>query len=464
MRQRADRTVTIERDDGVHDRRRRQSKLRLRRPRTWSLKWQLLTTLLGLLTLVCCVVAAGTFVALRRYLIRQLDAQVVDAGWRSVMLYALGPPPLPDGSRPVTAGPGPDFLDAPGQASGTIGAVLSPSGSVQDAAVVTESGARQSVSSGAWNQLSGIGNSVPLSMDIDGLGGYRVIKVALPDGQSVVTGLPTGALDTVIASTLTMMALIVAAAFVVVSVAGTLLIRRQLTPLTAMAVSARGIAETETTDDNFCVPTHVVQIPKESQFTEVGQVGSALNLMMDRIAEAMQARRDSELRVRQFVADASHELRTPLTAICGYAELALRENRGVSSPVGHAMDRIYSEGRRMSLLVEDMLLLAHLDAGRPLDNDVVDLAQLAIDAARDAHVSGPQHTWELELPDRAVIVNGDKARLHQVLTNLLSNARVHTPPGTTVVTSVVSADSGGASLMVRDNGPGIPPRSSEGNL
>jgi two-component system OmpR family sensor kinase len=162
------------------------------------------------------------------------------------------------------------------------------------------------------------------------------------------------------------------------------------------------------------------------------------------------------MRVRQFVADASHELRTPLTAIRGYTELARRRRDELPDEVAHAMGRVASESERMTHLVEDLLLLARLDSGRPLDSEQVDLSQLAVDAVSDAHVAGPQHDWNLDLPDEPVLVTGDSARLHQVLTNLLANARVHTPAGTTVTASLTTQPSH-AVLSVADNGPGIPP-------
>ena len=164
--------------------------------------------------------------------------------------------------------------------------------------------------------------------------------------------------------------------------------------------------------------------------TEVGQVGAALNRMLGHVADALAARQASETRVRQFVADASHELRTPLAAIRGYAELARRGRDAVPPDVAHALRRVESESARMTTLVDDLLLLARLDSGRPLAAEPVDLTALVVDAVSDAHVAGPDHRWQLDLPDERVTVPGDAARLHQVLANLLANARVHTPPGT----------------------------------
>lgn len=148
-------------------------------------------------------------------------------------------------------------------------------------------------------------------------------------------------------------------------------------------------------------------------------------------------------------------LRTPLAAIRGYAELARRGREGVPPDVAHALRRVESESARMTSLVDDLLLLARLDSGRPLAVGPVELPALVVDAVSDARVAGPEHRWQLDLPDALIRVTGDPARLHQVLANLLANARVHTPPGTTVTTALrVAGDA--AVLSVSDDGPGVP--------
>ncbi len=189
--------------------------------------------------------------------------------------------------------------------------------------------------------------------------------------------------------------------------------------------------------------------------TEVGQVGAALNRMLGHVGDALAVRHASETRVRQFVADASHELRTPLAAIRGYAELTRRGRDTVPGDVAHALGRIESESARMTALVDDLLLLARLDSGRPLDRDPVQLSQIVADSVNDAHAASPDHRWRLELPDEPVTVTGDSARLRQVLANLLANARTHTPRGTTVTTSLAVVDDS-AIVSVADDGPGVP--------
>jgi two-component system OmpR family sensor kinase len=178
--------------------------------------------------------------------------------------------------------------------------------------------------------------------------------------------------------------------------------------------------------------------------------------LIDHVASALTARQASETRVRQFVADASHELRTPLASIGGYAELTRRGRDVVPPDTAYALSRIESEAGRMTRLVEDLLLLARLDAGRPLEREPLDLSPLVVDAVRDAHAAVPDHRWQIELPDEPVLVDGDPHRLHQVLVNLLANAGKHTPSGTTVTASVVPADDA-CVVRIADDGPGIPP-------
>jgi two-component system OmpR family sensor kinase len=183
-------------------------------------------------------------------------------------------------------------------------------------------------------------------------------------------------------------------------------------------------------------------------------LGTAFNRMLDNVDEALTARRASEAKLRQFVSDASHELRTPLTAIRGYSELTRRHNMDVSDEVRHALSRIESESVRMTELVEDLLLLARLDEGRELELTRLDVSKLLKDAVNDAQVAGADHTWTVKT-SRGLSVAADKNRLHQVFTNLLANARTHTPAGTTVTVTATGTDTD-VVITVADDGPGIP--------
>jgi two-component system OmpR family sensor kinase len=237
-------------------------------------------------------------------------------------------------------------------------------------------------------------------------------------------------------------------------VAGTLLVRRQLRPLREVAATAHEVSTMPLSSGAIGT---TVRVPEKltDEHTEVGQVGAALNTMLEHVEDALDERHRSETQIRQFVADASHELRTPLATIHGYAELSRRTTDDPTQLV-RAMSKVESEADRMSSLVEDMLLLARLDAGRPLARDEVDLTRLVLETVGDARVVGPEHHWSLDLPDEPVLVPGDEQRLHQVVTNLTNNARRHTPPGTTVTVGARS-DGDEVVLSVTDDGPGMPP-------
>jgi two-component system OmpR family sensor kinase len=178
--------------------------------------------------------------------------------------------------------------------------------------------------------------------------------------------------------------------------------------------------------------------------------------MLGHIGKALAARQASEDKVRQFVSDASHELRTPLASIRGYAELTRRSGVKLPKDTAHSLARIESEATRMTALVEDLLLLARLDEGRELEARPVDLTRTIVDAVSDAHAAGPDHVWRVEVPDKPVTVVGDSARLHQVIVNLLANARVHTPAKSIVTVELAESEST-VTMSVTDNGPGISP-------
>jgi len=239
------------------------------------------------------------------------------------------------------------------------------------------------------------------------------------------------------------------------ALAAAVLVRLTLRPLSRIAATARRVSELPLDRGEVALAERVPDADTDPG-TEVGQVGAALNSLLGHVGNALRARQASESKVRQFVADASHELRTPLAAIRGYAELSRRSQQPLPPDVAHALGRVESEAVRMTSLVEDLLLLARLDAGRPLEAEPVDLSRLLVDAVGDAQAAGRDHVWRLDLPDEPVVVTGDHARLHQVVANLLSNARTHTPAGTTVTARVCSTG-GCAVLAVLDDGPGVPP-------
>jgi two-component system OmpR family sensor kinase len=305
-------------------------------------------------------------------------------------------------------------------------------------------------------------------------GTFLITAIRDPDCDSSIyyTGLPLSGLH----DTLRDVALAEVAVFAVVlllaGVLGTFWVRFSLRPLRRVATTASQVAELPLESGEVSLP---VGVPDTDPGTETGQVGIAFNRMLGHVETALRRRAASESRLRRFAADASHELRTPLAAIRGYAELALRHPGDAPEGVTHALGRVLSESTRMSVLVDDLLLLARLDAGRPLNSEPVDMTRLAIDATSDAQVARPGHRWVLELPDDPELVLGDEHRLRQVLGNLLSNAGRHTPDGTTVTVRVSGVlppgepGSGAESashgtlppaprlvISVADDGPGIP--------
>ena len=221
------------------------------------------------------------------------------------------------------------------------------------------------------------------------------------------------------------------------------LIRKGLEPLTEMEGAAADIAAGDLSR----------RIETTDEATEVGRLGNALNVMLEKIEQAFAERRESEARLRRFVADASHELRTPLTSIRGYAELFRRGARSRPDDLEKSMQRIEDESARMGVLVDELLLLARLDQGPKLDHQPIDLARVATDAVNDARVVQPDRPIDFSA-DEPVIVQGDDTRLRQVAANLMSNALEHTPRGTPVHVRV-SREGGQAVLEVADEGPGL---------
>ncbi len=407
-----------------------------------SLTSRLVLTAVALVAVVCVLIATATTLAVRSQLLDQIDKKVTESVRR-----VNGPDLDGDGDQPGARVFG-------NQSPGTLIAFIetaSPYALLQG----DRPGDEQYLSAAVVRTL----DAVPTDQHVHSIsvGGdtYRVVASRAIDRASgasgiLVTGLPTTDVDDSVRALILTEGLLTLLAVLVAAGAGTLVVRRQLRPLrevaaTAHAVSALPLASGAITLDER-VPAHLTD-----ERTEVGQVGSALNTMLDHVGASLQARHRSELQVRQFVADASHELRTPLTTIAGYTELARRrpDDKAASDT---ALAKVEEESGRMTALVEDLLLLARLDSGRPLARDDVDMSRLLVEAVSDQRVLAPDHHWRLSLPESSVEVVGDEPRLHQVVTNLLTNARKYTPAGTTVT---ISAHSGGFS--VHDDGPGFPP-------
>jgi two-component system OmpR family sensor kinase len=406
-----------------------------------SLTSRLVVTAVALVALVSLLVGVATTVAMRSYLFSQLDQEIEDSVRRAPVFADR---PLPE-INPLER---PDDFDGPRRSTGSL--VATDLGGALEGEVVTDDGS-QDLTSSALHALANLEpDGESHQVDIPGLGSYRVAATADDDGTIRINGLPTSEVDDTVTSLIQVEALLTALGVLLAAGAGLVVVRRQLRPLREVAATAHSVAELPLAEGEIDlaerVPAHLTD-----ERTEVGQVGAALNTLLAHVEDSLSARHRSEMQVRQFVADASHELRTPLATIAGYTELARRRPDDTAASA-MALGKVEEESRRMTSLVEDLLLLARLDSGRPLERVPVDLTRLLLEAVSDARVLAPDHHWRLDLPEESVEVVGDEQRLHQVVTNLLTNARKYTPAGSTVT---VSARPGG--FTVHDDGPGFPP-------
>jgi two-component system OmpR family sensor kinase len=426
--------------------------------------------MLALLAAISVIVGVVSVLSLDSFLVGRLDSQLAAAGVR-----------IQNGSdgggdhRPPGGGNGPTGLFLPGQTDGTLAARIA-GGAVTSAGVLDTS--RSSTEGTALTEPQA---AVLLALPVDGrsysrdlggdLGSYRLRATTGFDGGILVAGLPLSGVRDTVTRLAVVIAAVAAIGLLLAGIAGALIVRLALRPLRRVAATATRVSELPL-DRGAVELSERVPAADTDPRTEVGQVGAALNRLLGHVSNALTARQASETRVRQFVADASHELRTPLASIRGYAELTRRGREPVPADVAYALGRVESESTRMTGLVEDLLLLARLDnasdgasdgtgdgtgdaAGAAVAHEPVDLTRLVMDAVSDAQVAGPEHRWALELPPEPITVPGDPDRLHQVVANLLGNARAHTPPGSTVTVGLSPVD-GSVLLRVADDGPGIP--------
>jgi two-component system, OmpR family, sensor kinase len=451
------------------------------RARRWlagrTLRARLIAGLLALLALACATVGLVTYTHLHSVLIDQLDTELTSASLRYSGCYSPRPPGDDEAGPPdPSQSPGhgqPPSACAQQQMTAAFTAVISQNKTVSDPYLAGRSGPCNLVGTDAAAVASvPVGRFV--TVDLSHYGLYRLTATQTDDGI-VVTGLPLAPVTQTLREVAIAELAVFLAALVITGVIGTAWVRFSLRPLRRVAATATGVTQLPLGSGEVSMPERV---PDANPATEVGQVGAAFNRMLGHVEAALARREASESRLRTFAADASHELRTPLTAIRGYAELARRRSGALPEDVAHALSRVESEASRMSELVDELLLLARLDAGRPLATESVDLTRLVIDATSDARLAAAEHRWQLDLPEQPVIVRGDEQRLRQVLANLLSNAARHTPAGTAVTVALTTrlapgddagrdgapggAGQGGksdratAAISVTDTGPGIP--------
>lgn len=419
-----------------------------------SLAARLVLTTVALVATVSIAVALAATLVMRGYLTDRLDTQLAESVQRAQ--GGLGgqfgdADRLRDDGAPIGVGPFDPCTQPPpvprGQGAGSITAIITSQ--CRTGTQVTSSAQLRELSSSALTVLEDVAPSdQPTTVSLPNAGTFRVVAIAFSDGSTLIQGLPTAEVNDTINQFIWWEVLLSIAGAGVVAALGSVIVRRQLRPLRQVAATAQRVTTLDLETGRVGQTVRVSEQLTDSS-TEVGHVGEALNQLLDHVERALDARHESEQQVRQFLADASHELRTPLATIRGYAELGRHTGTDQTA-------KVETEAQRMSHLVDDMLLLARLDSGRPIAHDEVDLSRLLAEAVADARVVGTDHVWRLELPSEPVTVFGDDLRLHQVVTNLLNNAQRHTPPGTTVTSSLIADDSR-VRISVHDDGPGLTP-------
>lgn len=293
---------------------------------------------------------------------------------------------------------------------------------------------------------SGPDQAIFTTSDAHGKTDYRVLARALPNATTLVVAIP---LDDVRATKRRLLLIELAVAgFAIISIAlvGYWLIGRELRPLEQMGETASAIAAGDLTR----------RVQPDEPSTEVGKLGAALNSMLAQIELSFRERVESEQRLRRFLADVSHELRTPVTSIRGYAELFRRGAAERPDDLAMVMRRIEQEGERMGVLIDELLLLARLDQGLPLEREPVDLARIVTDSVEAAKAIDPKRKIDLKIVGESLVVSGADVRLRQVIDNLLANVRSHTSPKTPAHLRV-SSENHLAVIEVADEGQGIAP-------
>ena len=459
-----------------------------------SLRTRLVVGVLGLVLVMAAVMSAFSTVSLRHTLMARTDSQLMAAAQcaadkrhdltqearkasdEAAQEGTENPGDQPDGD-PGKQGV-PPGLDAAGQSTGTLTLITAQTSasSSEAAAYIDKDGHYAAISKEDCRLLlSEATEDHPVTVHLHHLGSYRVMATRdATSGSTVITGLSLEGDKALIRTQLLIELAVALVGALVVALAGRAMVRSSLAPLERVARTAHRVASQPLERGEVSIEDRVEKADLGSS-AEVGQVGGALNTLLGHVESALAARQHSETQVRQFVADASHELRTPLASIRGYTELIRREGADADLPeeATYALERVHSESVRMTALVEDLLLLARLDAGRELRREEVDLVGLLVDTVADARAAGPEHDWQLDLavleppagatqeeaedflPEPPLVI-GDEARLRQVVVNLLANARVHTPAGSHVTTTLARE---GDTLIVRihDDGPGIAP-------
>jgi two-component system sensor histidine kinase TrcS len=426
--------------------------------RTWTLTRQLVVGVCALVTVMLALMGVASAVTMGRSLSGVIDNQLVasaDGFSYSVTKYRISPGP--NGEKPPPGAMKP-LTQVIGQAPKNVIALIQ-NGKVVDSAIFHDGTAGPApedvveelpelAMQGAGKHDVWLADLGEYSMETRPGDGNEVLVTAVslkPAKEAMYQ-------ETIIVGVMTVLAVLITALIMAA------IVRFALRPLGRVVSTAAEVATLPLDRDNHQITPRVPQQDTDPR-TEVGLVGDTLNRLLDNVERALADVAASDRRMRRFITDASHELRTPLAAINGYAELTRQDSSVLPETTEYSLARIEAEALRMGSLVSDLLLLARLDEGEDLDATEVDLTDVVVDAVNDAAVSAPGQRWLTNVPDGPVWVAGDRMRLHQMLANLLSNARTHTPDGTTVTTGIATgrADDGAGyvELTVTDDGPGI---------
>lgn len=405
-------------------------------PQRWSLRGRLVATSVALTAVALIVVDVSTAVVLRNYLVHKVDDQLRSVAGGPVLNFdQLGPGMMHGDSdqglgRRVPSTITVTLLNTDGSVAGTIGGGVNEKAPSFLGLILNDVSAHHS-NPWTWHQEG-------LTDD------HRIITRLTTAGDIVVVSISLADVNTTLVRTSLLLLLLGLVVLLLLLLIGRRAVSVGLRPLDNVEKTAAAIASGDLS----------ARLPDENLSTEVGRLNTALNRMLTRIEESFDVKSASEDRLRRFVADASHELRTPLTTVRGFAELHRQGAIQGESATTDAIRRIEREAIRMSALVEDLLMLARLDQQRDLQLETVDLRAVVDEVVEAAKISSPHHTITVDLPAEDILINADARRFNQALSNLMVNARTHTPDGTPIHVSVrkVGTD---AVVSVHDQGPGL---------
>lgn len=413
----------------------------MRRRPSLSLRTQLVCGSVVLLAVSFVIIGLATTMGLRSWLVSGIDNQLASAR----QSLEQRPDPGRDLRRPG------DPLASLSNAGAVVVLINSTS-----ARVLVGPGTGESLDSDDVTAMLTVPrdpNAQPVTIELPGLGEYRAIAMPATGGAVVVAAVPLAAVQTAVRSLAVVDIVVLGVTLVCLALLGWWLIGLSLRPLARVGETAASVAALPLGKGAVEIPSRV---PVVDDRTEVGQVGAAVNAMLDHVEASLRSRSAVEEKLRSFVSDAGHELRTPLAAVRGYAELICRSADEHPEQTLDSARRIEFAAKRMAVLVDDLLLLAAIDEGRPMARDDVPVAGLVSDAVAEAYAVDPDVDWDVSMPEESVCVVGDAARLHQAVVNLLSNAIAHAGRPATVRITVLR-DSRWVKIIVHDNGRGFDP-------